>query len=72
MQVHPHPGGLHYRLNPEQDNPTLDPGGLSNGDSPIVRRADLQTSPFGKLIALPRDGKPITEWENQDGVGGRG
>lgn len=32
----------------------------------ILRRADWQTSPFGKLTALPRDGRPITEWENQD------
>ena len=34
MQAHPHPGGLPHQLNPEQTNPTLKPGGLSNGDSP--------------------------------------
>jgi putative transposase len=28
------PGGLRHQLNPEQTNPTLNPGGLSNGDSP--------------------------------------
>jgi subtilisin family serine protease len=32
----------------------------------IVRRADWHSSPFGKLTALPRDGRPITEWDNQD------
>ena len=36
MQAHPHPGGLPDQLNPEQKNPTLNPGGLSNGDSPIL------------------------------------
>ena len=34
MQAHPHPGGLRDQLNPKQNNPTLIPGGLSNGDSP--------------------------------------
>jgi hypothetical protein len=34
VQVHPHPGGLQHQLNPDQTNPTLKPGGLSNGDSP--------------------------------------
>ena len=34
VQVHPHPGGLRDQLNLEPNNPTLNPGGLSNGDSP--------------------------------------
>ena len=33
VQVHPHPGGLRDQLNLEPNNPTLNPGGLSNGDS---------------------------------------
>ena len=37
VQVHPHPGGLRDQLNPEPNNPTLNPGGLSNGD-PVARR----------------------------------
>ena len=31
VQVHPHPGGLRDQLNPEQNNPTLNPGGLKPG-----------------------------------------
>ena len=34
MQAYPHPGGLRDLLNPKH-NPTLIPGGLSNGDSPL-------------------------------------
>ena len=34
MQVHPHPGGLRDQLNLDHTNPILEPGGLSNGDSP--------------------------------------
>jgi transposase InsO family protein len=34
MQVHPHPGGPRDQLNPERTNPSLDPDGLNNGDSP--------------------------------------
>ena len=34
LQVHPHPGGLRDQLNQDQTNPTLESGGLSNGDSP--------------------------------------
>jgi hypothetical protein len=30
----PHLGGLRHQLNPKLNNPTLSPGGLSNGDSP--------------------------------------
>lgn len=32
----------------------------------IVRPVDWQDSQFGKLQALPKNGKPITTWENQD------
>ena len=32
----------------------------------IVKPCDWKSSPFGKLKALPRDGKPITTWNTQD------
>jgi hypothetical protein len=32
----------------------------------ILRPVDWQDAPFGKLQALPTDGKPITDWSNQD------
>lgn len=32
----------------------------------IVRPSDWHAAPFGKLQALPRDGKAITSWPNQD------
>jgi hypothetical protein len=32
----------------------------------ILRPVDWQGAPFGKLQALPTDGKPITNWPNQD------
>jgi hypothetical protein len=32
----------------------------------ILRSVDWHRSPFGKLVALPTDGKPITSWPNQD------
>ena len=32
----------------------------------ILRPSSWQTAPFGKLQALPREGKPITKWTNQD------
>ena len=32
----------------------------------ILRPVDWQGAPFGKLVALPKDGKPITTWANQD------
>ena len=32
----------------------------------IVRPADWQSAPFGKLQALPKDGKAVTSWSNQD------
>lgn len=32
----------------------------------IVRQCDWHEAPFGKLQAVPTDGKPITSWENTD------
>jgi hypothetical protein len=32
----------------------------------ILRAVDWQSAPFGKLQALPVDGKPITSWSNRD------
>ncbi len=32
----------------------------------IVRPVDWKPSPFSKLKALPRDGKPVTTWDNKD------
>jgi hypothetical protein len=32
----------------------------------ILRSVDWNHSPFGKLTALPTDGKPITSWPNPD------
>ena len=32
----------------------------------ILRPCDWQPTPFGHLIALPRDGKPVTTWLSQD------
>ena len=32
----------------------------------ILRRVDWKSAPFGKLQALPTDGKPITSWANRD------
>lgn len=32
----------------------------------IVRPCDWHTAPFGKLRAVPKDGKPITSWPNYD------
>ncbi len=32
----------------------------------ILRPVDWQSAPFGKLQALPKDGKPITKWANRD------
>jgi hypothetical protein len=32
----------------------------------ILRPCDWHTSPFGKLLAAPKDGKPITSWRDQD------
>jgi hypothetical protein len=32
----------------------------------ILRPTDWHSAPFGKLQALPKDGKPITTWSNHD------
>ncbi len=32
----------------------------------ILRPVDWHTAPFGKLQALPRDGKAVTTWKNRD------
>jgi hypothetical protein len=32
----------------------------------IVRDCDWHSTPFGKLQALPRDGKPVKRWNNSD------
>ena len=32
----------------------------------ILRPVDWRGSPFGKLQALPRDARPVTNWENRD------
>ena len=32
----------------------------------ILRPVDWHTAPFGKLQALPRDGKPVTSWKSRD------
>ena len=32
----------------------------------ILRAVDWHSAPFGKLQALPKDGKPVTSWPNLD------
>lgn len=32
----------------------------------ILRSVDWHSAPFGKLQALPKDGRPVTSWPNQD------
>jgi len=32
----------------------------------ILRPCDWRAAPFSRLLALPRDGKPVTSWQNQD------
>jgi hypothetical protein len=32
----------------------------------IMKPSDWKDTPFSKLNALPKDGKPITKWDNQD------
>jgi hypothetical protein len=34
----------------------------------ILRPVDWHSAPFGKLAALPTDGKPVTSWKNRDGA----
>jgi hypothetical protein len=38
----------------------------------ILRPCDWQHSPLGKLLAAPKDGKPITKWANLDEGGRKG
>jgi hypothetical protein len=32
----------------------------------ILRPCDWRNAPFGKLVAIPRDGRPVTLWRNRD------
>lgn len=32
----------------------------------ILRRCDWHNAPFGKLLAFPKDGRPVTQWKPQD------
>jgi hypothetical protein len=32
----------------------------------ILRSVDWRSAPFGKLAALPKDGKPVATWKNRD------
>lgn len=32
----------------------------------ILRPCDWNKSPFGRLMPLPEDGKPVTKWKNRD------
>lgn len=32
----------------------------------ILRPCDWRSAPFGKLLAAPRDGKPVTKWPDRD------
>jgi internalin A len=32
----------------------------------IIRQCDWRSAPFGRLQALPKDGKPVTSWKNRD------
>src|SRR5713226_3459022 len=32
----------------------------------LLRPVDWESAPFASLPCLPRDGKPITQWKNQD------
>jgi TIR domain len=32
----------------------------------ILKPCDWRSAPFGKLAALPKDGKPLTTWKNRD------
>ena len=34
----------------------------------ILRPCDWKDTPFGKLKAMPEDGKPITQWSDRDGA----
>jgi TIR domain len=41
-------------------------GGTARVIPIILRPVDWHSAPFGKLSALPRDGKPVTKWSNRD------
>jgi hypothetical protein len=32
----------------------------------ILRPVDWQETPIGRLLATPRDGKPVTKWHRRD------
>jgi hypothetical protein len=32
----------------------------------ILRPCDGEKAPFGKLQALPKEGRPVTKWKNRD------
>jgi hypothetical protein len=32
----------------------------------IIRPVDWHRTPFGKLLALPKDGKPVVTWQHED------
>jgi hypothetical protein len=40
--------------------------GLSRVIPVILRSCDWQDTPMGKLLALPRDGKPVVSWQRRD------
>ena len=35
----------------------------------ILRNVDWHSAPFGKLQPLPKEGRPVTLWENKDSAG---
>ncbi|MFP1155574.1 hypothetical protein ACK280_26430, partial [Mycobacterium sherrisii] len=56
LHVQPHPGGLQHQLKLDQTNPTLETGGLRNGDSPgadWLRTGDF-TSPNAPDMPMGR------------------
>jgi hypothetical protein len=40
--------------------------GLSRVIPIILRPVDWLTTPIGKLLAVPKDGKPVTKWQHRD------
>ena len=32
----------------------------------LLPTADLEEAPFGKLLSIPRNGKPVTQWSDRD------
>lgn len=40
--------------------------GTANVIPVILRACDWHHAPFGKLLAVPRDGKPVTQWPDRD------